>query len=209
MKTNDWIDVLAHPAAQMGGVSPWTQRSWLAAGALLSLLLCLMLFGVNASWTEWLSTWRYEFKAGFALVVLLLSAAAWTRLLKPGANQGTLLKASGAIWLLVLLAASVLPANDAPSTDIFQGSWKECAPSIVLLALPVWLVMWRVAKDQAPVHLRSTGAAMGAVAGGAGALIYSLHCTEFAPMFVAVWYGVGMAFCALLGLLLAPRILRW
>ena len=48
-------------------------------------------------------------------------------------------------------------------------------------------------REMAPTRLRLAGAAAGALAGGAGAAVYALHCPELGAPFVAVWYVLGMA----------------
>lgn len=209
MKTDDWIDMLAHPAAQLEAQGKQAQYLWLGSGLLVAVALCAVFWGVDARWPLWLSTWPYAFKAGSALLVAALAAIAWRRLLSP--TQEPLPVRSGLLmsWAVLVLVALAMPALDAPLRDIWQGTWRQCAPSIVLLAVPVWVALWQVSKQQAPVHLRTVGAAMGAVSGGVGAVVYSLHCSEFAPMFIAVWYGLGIAASVLLSVWLAPRALRW
>jgi len=46
-------------------------------------------------------------------------------------------------------------------------------------------------------------------AGAISALVYALYCTDDSLAFVAVWYGVTIAGCALVGGLLGPKLLRW
>ena len=49
----------------------------------------------------------------------------------------------------------------------------------------------------------------GIVAGGFGAAIYSLFCTEDAPIFWGVWYSLGILAVAFLGRAAGGRALRW
>ena len=58
-----------------------------------------------------------------------------------------------------------------------------------------------------PVAL--AGAAAGLLSGTGGALIYTLHCTEMAAPFLAIWYLLGILIPAAVGALLGPRLLRW
>lgn len=209
MKTDEWIAVLAHPAAQTASTWRQTERFWLPLGVISALLLCAVFWRVDPRWPDWLGSWPYAFKAGVALTVAWGAWVIWRRLLSPTQKQLPVLLGLVMFWAAVVLAGLLLPAHDTAGSDIWQGTWRQCAPSILLLGAPVWLALWRVAKHQAPVHLRTTGAAMGAVAGGVGAVVYSLHCAEFAPMFIVVWYGAGIAASVLLSTWLAPKLLRW
>ena len=60
----------------------------------------------------------------------------------------------------------------------------------------------------ASVVAGATGAA-GRLAGGVGALVYTLHCPELEAPFLGVWYVIGMAIPAVIGAALGPRLLRW
>ena len=49
----------------------------------------------------------------------------------------------------------------------------------------------------------------GLVAGAIGAAAYAFHCPDDSLPFVALWYGTAIAFCAAVGAILGPRVLRW
>ena len=78
-----------------------------------------------------------------------------------------------------------------------------------LIGAPVLVAALAALRSLAPTHLASAGAAAGALAGGAGAAVYALHCPEVGAPFLAVWYVAGIALSTLLGTLLGPRWLRW
>jgi hypothetical protein len=61
----------------------------------------------------------------------------------------------------------------------------------------------------APTRLRLAGAGVGLLAGALGALVYTVHCPEFAAPFLAVWYVLGMLIPAAVGALIGPYVLRW
>ena len=61
----------------------------------------------------------------------------------------------------------------------------------------------------APANARLAGLVAGLCAGGIGAAAYAAHCTDDSPLFVAVWYSLGVAFMGVVGALLGPRFLRW
>ena len=88
-------------------------------------------------------------------------------------------------------------------------SWRGCTISIVMLALPLLVALTAAYRRFAPVHLRSAGTAVGALSGAIAAALYALHCPETSPLFVAIWYSLGIAVPAVAGRLLGPRLLRW
>jgi hypothetical protein len=49
----------------------------------------------------------------------------------------------------------------------------------------------------------------GLVAGAIGAAAYAFHCPDDSLPFIALWYGGSIAFCAPVGAMLGPRVLRW
>jgi hypothetical protein len=75
------------------------------------------------------------------------------------------------------------------------------APTAALL---IWLM-----RAFAPTRLTMTGAAIGAVSGGVGAMAYSMYCPIDSVAFVATWYALAIALCAVLGALIGGKLLRW
>ena len=53
------------------------------------------------------------------------------------------------------------------------------------------------------------GAVAGLVAGGVGATLYAMHCTDDSPLFVALWYSLAVALVALAGAAAGRWLLRW
>lgn len=89
------------------------------------------------------------------------------------------------------------------------GTWKVCSLLIAGLAMPIFaLVMWAL-RDMASTRPALTGFMAGLLSGGLGASIYCLHCPEYSPVFIAIWYFLGMLIPAIIGALLGRRILRW
>ena len=84
-------------------------------------------------------------------------------------------------------------------------SWRTCAVSISLMALPILALALLALKSLAPTKPVLAGAAAGAL----GAAIYALYCVEMAAPFLAVWYVAGMLVPVLAGGLLGRRWLRW
>ena len=61
----------------------------------------------------------------------------------------------------------------------------------------------------APTRLTLTGAAIGALSGGVGAMAYAMYCPVDSAAFVMTWYVLGIALSAAIGALLGAKFLRW
>jgi len=87
--------------------------------------------------------------------------------------------------------------------------WTVCLYCIPLFAVPPFALLVWALRNAAPTNLPATGAIAGLVAGAIGAAVYALHCADDSLPFVALWYGLSIALCALVGAGLGPRLLRW
>jgi hypothetical protein len=112
------------------------------------------------------------------------------------------------VWALAVIAWFSAPV-DARMPLVMGATWKSCAFSICLIGLPVFVAAMMALRSLAPTRPATAGAASGALAGGAGASVYALHCMELAAPFLAVWYVGGIALAMVIGALLGPRLLRW
>ena len=211
MNTNDMIRLLATGAGPApNGVVPQRVGKALLAGVVASAGACIATLGLNPTIVA----------MGPALVVKLLyligvlAAASWwmSRLARPAASARWPTAALVAVVaMMVVWTAWVL--MDAPtgrlSAMLLGQSWVSCPLRVAALAFPAmaWAV-WAL-RGLAPTRLRLAGFAAGLVGGAAGALAYSLYCSEPSPAFVLLWYSLGMLFPAGVGAWLGPRLLRW
>ena len=92
---------------------------------------------------------------------------------------------------------------------LLGDTWASCPWLIAMLSAPAFVAMLWAMKQFAPARLRLAGAGAGFAAGALGALVYSLHCPEMAPPFLALWYVLGMLIPTAVGCLVGPRLLRW
>ena len=151
-------------------------------------------------------------RAGFCASLALLAVVALRRLGRPGTRLGLVpVGLALPVVLLWLLAAAVLlqaPAGERMSLIVGHTA-LVCPALIALQALPLFVTLAWAVRGAAPTRLRLAGAATGLAAGAAGALVYTLHCPELAPPFLALWYVLGMLIPAAFGALCGPRLLRW
>jgi len=213
MKTDELIDMLAT------GIEPVPRRATtrrlvyaLMAGLPLAALIMALEYGPRRDLVQamfWPMLWV---KIIFPFVIAWGGFVVVQRLARPGVRIGhawyTLAVPLLIIWGMALVSlATAQPAERMPL--VMGETWRSCAFSIAYISLPVFVAALLALKTLAPTRPAWAGAAAGAMAGGAGATIYALHCPELAAPFLAVWYVAGMLIPVAAGALLGPRLLRW
>ena len=212
MNTNKLIDVLS---TNLEPVEPRasTRTVWWALVIATAAAFCVMLTTVG------LRPGVVSDGRGFLALKLVFAVSlagggvAWlVRSMQPARDM------RAPFWLLALPFATLAVAGavdllrdaSAPWSRMLLGTqWAMCIACIPLFAaIPFATLIW-AARTGAPTNLACTGAMAGLAAGALGAVAYAFHCPDDFLPFVAVWYGGGIAFCALVGWLLGPRLLRW
>ena len=213
MKTDDLVAMLAT------GASPAPRRAAgrrlalaLLAGLLLSFAILFTEYGLRRDLVQAMFWPMFWVKVLFPLCIAAAAFVAVQRLARPGvpvrrAWVGIAVPVL-AVWVMAALAWFNAPAEER--MPLLMGeSWRVCAVSIGLMALPVFAAALLALKGLAPTRPALAGAAAGALAGGVGAAVYALHCMELTAPFLAVWYVSGIALPVLVGAVLGPRLLRW
>lgn len=211
MKTDAWIDWLATGA----GPAPRhrvARRLGAAAGAglLASAALALAWLGANPALCD--DGPAFAVKLAYLGALGAVALRLLDRLARPAAAPGPALAAGGAVVLaLAALSATALAGqpDGARAALLWGRSWNSCALLVATLGLPALAATLWALRGLAPTRLRWAGAGAGLCAGVLGALGYLLHCTETSPLFMLVWYSLGIAALAALGAALGPRVLRW
>ncbi|TAG71469.1 MAG: DUF1109 domain-containing protein [Burkholderiales bacterium] len=213
MKTDQLIEMLAKHDVPVNKTRIALQVSLaVALGFIGSFVLLLVVFDMNPDLGMLFNNMWFWVRFLFIVSVGAISAAVLARLGRPAEASRV------SVWLIVvpfallaLVAASMLVmAPREERADMLLGiSWDVCARNISLLALPLFVSAIWIAKQFAPVRLRVTGAIAGLFAGAGAALIYSLHCPEIEPAFLVVWYSLGMMIPAVVGAVLAGKLLKW
>jgi hypothetical protein len=213
MKTDELISMLAT------GVEPVPRRTTtrrlvlaLAVGLPLAAAIMLMDYGMRSDLVEamfWPMLWvKILYPLFFAWAAFVLVQ----RLARPGVRGGWawLALAAPVVVIWVMAAASWTSAEPADRMPLLMGqTWRSCAFSIAWISLPVFAAAIFALRGLAPTRPALAGAAAGAMAGGAGAMVYALHCPEMNAPFLAVWYLLGMLIPVAVGALIGPRLLRW
>lgn len=213
MKTDALIELLAtgaepvRPYAVARRIGPT-----LLIGTAGGLVLLLAMFGVNPELSDFLALPGFWIKMTFTSVLTVAGLLATTKLARPGLAVGNVLWLATIPVLALWTFAAIVLADAEPAARadlVFGNTWRVCALNIALLSLPMLAAGTWALRGLAPTHLRMAGGALGLLSGALGACIYGLHCPEVAAPFLSIWYIIGMLIPTLIGITLAPRLLRW
>jgi len=209
MRTDDLIDALARdPVPALPSVGAQLGRA-VAITAPLALGLLLLTLGVREDAFEALPSWF-----GVKLALLAVLAGSGWMLAMAAAKPG---RAPPLAWP-ALFAAALALAMVADIALEGRADWVErlvgdnaalCLVTIPLLSiLPLGGALLAL-RDGAPTRPAFAGAAAGLLAGGIGATLYGLHCTDDSPLFLGMWYLLAIALVAAAGAAIGRRVLRW
>lgn len=211
MKTNDLILSLSRSA---GPAPKAVVMRRIGPVVLLGALLALMLALGFGQWVGVAVMMQpgWMFKAGYTLALAVLAGACAAALARPAAP----VRQRWAAVLLLLLSVLLMGLAEWWSTPAdtrmpaWMGhSWLQCPYRVFALSLPtLGLSLWAL-RGLAPTRPGWAGLAAGLMAGGVGASVYALTCTEISLSFIATWYTLGVLASGLLGAVLGPRVLRW
>ena len=212
MRTDALIRTLAADTTRPAPVSA-RLACGLLAGALLVAALALPLLGIRPDPMATLTRAPVMLKQ-------LPAAPPRRRELRRGApsrparrdarRAGRLLLALAPLVLAVAVAAALAALPRAAWMPAMMGETSRfCLVWVTLMALPPLAgTLWAL-RAGASTRPALSGALAGLLAGGTGAALYAVHCTEDSPLFFAVWYGLAILVATGLGAVLGRRLLRW
>lgn len=213
MKTDDLVNLLAADTLPVQRrAAPRRLALALVAGLPLALAIMLLDYGLRRDIAQAMLLPMFWVKLLFPAAIAAAAFVALQRLARPGVQ-------AGASWLgialpvLLLWALAAVSLANAPAETrgalVMGQTWRTCSASIALISLPLFIAAFVALASLAPTRPGWAGACAGAMAGGAGAAVYALHCPELEAPFLAVWYVLGMAIPVVAGALIGPRLLRW
>jgi hypothetical protein len=148
----------------------------------------------------------------FALGVVATAAVFLPQIARPGAEGRSFLVIVSLPFIAIAALASTALGSAHWSTwgDLIVGNtWLACLLTIPPLAIVPFLALVWALHTGAPTALTRAGAAAGLVAGGLSAMACSLPCLDHSFPAIAVWYGLAIGICAIVGAKLGPSLLRW
>lgn len=213
MKTDDLISALTADVATKPTPVPRAVALWVALS--LPVAAAILIYAIDVRpdlWGQLGAEPRFTFKFIFTLATTAAGLWLALRLSRPGTSAGPALAALGFAAALLLAAVTteliVLPRNYW-GTALIGARAIDCVLLIpVLAAAPLAALMYAM-RSGAPDNPRIAGAAAGLMAGAIGATLYASHCTNDSPLFVAVWYVIGISAVTLIGSLIGSKVLRW
>lgn len=152
--------------------------------------------------------WKFVFAFGVVVTALPLVRDLTTPGRSAGITSLFVLLPFGIVAVLGVRELVMLPATELRQL-VSHASWLTCLWQVPLLSIPAFAILVVLARRLAPTNLTRTGAYIGVMAGGFGAVGYALHCGDDSMLFVATAYTLAIGEMALLGALLGPRLLRW
>jgi hypothetical protein len=214
MRTDDLVNMLSTnlDAVDWRGISRRILGG-AALGAILALVVMMLLFAPRTDLSD-LRAWIFvAIKFAFAGAIIGLSLAYLLRVARPSGERRVSLALIVLPFVIALVVLAVSLAMAPPAdwrTMIFGQHWLLCIACIPLNAIfPFAAIVFAIRQFGAPTDLAQAGALAGLAAGGISAVVYALHCTDDSLAFVALWYGLTIALCAVVGALLGPRLLHW
>lgn len=211
MKTDDLIEALAREAAAPEPGRHRRNALFAVLGGLgLAVLVLVVSWGVRPDVVAAMPI--VVAKAGFSALLAAAAAPLALRLARPGRPLGWRVAGAGLV-LVGSLAVAGLALVATPAGERWMaftgGGFPWCLAIIPALAAPMAAGLMVVLRGLAPTRLDLAGAAVGAVAGGFGAMVYALHCPVDSVAFVATWYALAVAICAVAGAMLGRIFLSW
>jgi hypothetical protein len=177
----------------------------------ISVTATLLWLGPRPELSDAMRSSPFWIKAGYTFLIGTAGLFAIERLGRPGATATSSFVVLAMI-IAVLAAAAGTEIVMTPAAErhrLWLGSSSSICPWLIaVVSLPILIGAFLALRQLAPTQYALAGAAAGLTAGGYGACIYSLHCTEYAISFLATWYTFGVFLVVAAGVMLS-RLLRW
>lgn len=113
----------------------------------------------------------------------------------PASSRRDLLAVAGVAALAVVAGAVAAPHGEASRSLIERLApvhGMACAAAIVVLSLPIMTLLAVLMRRAAPVQPRRSALAAGLAASTVGALVFTACCPMNDPLYIVVWYSLGV-----------------
>ena len=213
MKTDDLINAMVADNATQS--PPIAGTVWLAvaAGVGLGALVFASLLEVRSDFLFAVShEARFIFKFVFTLALGVPALLLVRRFSRPDGTAGAL-RYVLLIPVLLLAAAVAVELNVLPpdhwSVSAIGSMPAACMKYIPILSAAPLIAILFALRNGAPSNPAAAGAAAGLLAGAIGATLYASFCVDDSPLFLAIWYVIGMGIVTAAGALAGARMLKW
>jgi hypothetical protein len=210
MKTDKLIAVLAEDARAERSLAAGLWALLLPAMTLSALFL-LGVFGPRPDLLLALADPVSGLRYVLPLTLVLTGLAVALRLARPEARPGRVIWgfwAVAALAAVLWLWAFATTPGGALGMAIQGKTIVTCLTTIPVLSLLPVVAVLAMLRRGVVTRPNFAGAVAGLAGGGAGAMIYALHCTEDHPLFFVTWYGAAILIVTVLSTLAGRRLLR-
>lgn len=200
------------------GLAPVKRRSalrdglWLLALAGVEVLLILVAGMMRPDMGRMIFAPFMVWKIGsLALLAGFSCAVAMRSFAPPSLPRRGLRVALGMAGLAMIGGLFLVSSADAARPLLDRLSPMHgmlCATAIVVLSLPMMAMLAALMRRAAPVHPRQSALAAGFAASTCGALVFTICCPMNDPLYIVVWYSIGVAVVTAVARWLLPRRFR-
>jgi hypothetical protein len=185
---------------------------WLVGLAAIELALILAAGVMRSDMGGMILTPSMIWKMGSLALLTGVSCAVTMRSFTPPASprRGIVatLGVAGMAVIGGLLVASSADRSRSLLDRLSPAHGLLCTASIIVLALPLMAMLAVLMRRAAPVHPRQSALAAGLAASSFGALVFTVCCPMNDPLYIVVWYSVGVSVVTALSRWLLPRRFR-
>lgn len=183
---------------------------YMRAGLFLLLFLLVSLAGVILRGPDGFRQMSMLYRlANFLIAALggwLLSYLLGMQMAPGSLHRFSLRMAAASLTIMFLTGAALLVPWNTGGEFLVQG-WP-CFRAGTLMALPVALACWLLARRGRPLSVGLLGGTLGAIAGLLGGTVLQFTCTRQEVSHLVVWHGGVIIVSAALGVLIA-EVCRW
>lgn len=112
------------------------------------------------------------------------------------------------IAVAVIVELFLLP-SDIWSARMMGKTSLACLTYVSLIGIGPLAIFLAVLRHGAPTRPTFAGAVSGVFAGAIAATIFTAHCTDDSPLFLATWYTIAIVGLAAVGAVSANKVVRW
>jgi hypothetical protein len=178
-----------------------------AASLACALLLVFSVIGIRQDFADMAVRMPFAFKVVYAGALVVGTSVVALYAATPGASANALYALSPAV---ILLACGVIfDPTGFPIMGRTDAAAAICVGRILFLSLPAMILTFVFMRRAAPTQPLFAGAVIGMLSASVGALAYTLACRNDGTAFVSIWYAADCAIMAVVGAMIAHRVLRW
>lgn len=213
MNTDNLISMLAVDASDRERPIERTLLLMLVFGVLASAVFFAWQIGTRPDvMTVAMQSWEFVFKFVVTLGVAIPAYLLARQAMRPDGNVTSVVPLLFVAPVMLAIAmgytAMNMPSETVVST-VMAPNWSKCVSLIAVLAVAPFAALFYAMRQGAPANPALAGAICGLLSAAIAATLYASHCDMDSPLFVGVWYPVGIAAVTAIGAVAGSRLLRW